>query len=345
MIKNIKIKLFYTARGLHTFVSYWSGYKIAPKPSVLYFETTYRCTCKCGFCERWKVGPGRQKDELSTGQVKKMLLDAKSLGVRFIGLTGGEAFLRKDIFEIGKYAKDLGLNVNVASNGTLINEKNIKKIIGTFDSVTISMDGINKETHDEIRGVSGVYDKAMGALRLFKKYNFPTAVNMVITKKNYNQIEKYIEFFKKENIPTQLTPVHDYETSFLTVKKDLKEIDVKLFKKLWLQLSKKYEFLNNFFYKYVPTFFESPKNLFDKYTCFAGTTMMFVNPYGEIFPCEFYRSKMGDLKEESLSEIWKRAINLRRQISSKKRPCICWTHCVVPLNSKLTKYVCLKKLN
>lgn len=345
MISNIKTKLFYVMRGVHTFVSFWSGYKITPKPSVMYLELTYCCTCKCGFCLRWKVGPKMAKNELTTTEIKKLLSDAYKIGTRYVGFTGGEPFLREDIFELGNYARKIGLNVNVASNGTLINEGNIEKIVETFDSVTISMDGVDKQTHDQIRGVKGVYDKAMKTLDLFIKWKFPTAVNMVITEKNYNQIDDYIGFFESKKIPIQLTPVHDYETSFLKVKKELKEIDINNFKKIWSNLSEKYDFLNNFFYRYVPDFFVSPARLLKKYTCFAGSAMFFVNPFGDVFPCEFNRISMGNVKKESLIKIWSRSINLRKQISSSKRSCICWTHCVVPLNSKLTKYVCLKKLS
>lgn len=340
MIEKIKTIYFKIFRGLHTFVSYWSKYEIPPKPSVMYVELTYRCTCKCGFCERWKIGPKMSKNELTTNEWKTILTDAYRIGVRYVGFTGGEVFLRKDIFELGKFAKDLGLNVTVASNGTLINEKNVKKIGDTFDSITISMDGIEKETHDLIRGVKGVYDSAAKALFLLKEQRVPLAVNMVITAKNYSEIDKYIVFFEKRNIPIQLTPVHNYETSFLKVKEELRDINPGEFRKVWNNLSKKHHFLNNFFYSEVPTFFENPKKLLNKYTCFAGSVMFFLNPYGEVFPCEFNRVSMGSLRNEPLKKIWEKAKKLRKNISSSKRYCICWTHCVVPLNNNLSRHIC-----
>lgn len=343
MVSKIKNLFFYLNRGIYTFISYWSQYKITPKPSVMYLELTYRCNCKCGFCERWKIGPKLVKDELTTKEVKRVLSEAYKTGVRYVGFTGGEAFLREDIFKIGQFARDLGLSVTIASNGTLINEKNVDKIARTFASVTISIDGTEAKTHDSIRGIKGTYDKAMTALVLLQKRKVPVAVNLVITKKNFLEIDKYIQFFSGKNIPLQLTPVHESKTNYFKVDKKLKQTDIKKFKKEWQRLSKKYNFLNNYYYKQVPTFLSLPGKLLHAYTCFAGTAMFFINPYGEVFPCEFRRFSMGNVKKESLSNIWLKAKKTRRQISSSQRACVCWSHCVVPLNEKLTRFICLKK--
>ncbi len=342
MTSSLKDLSFYLGRGIHTFACYWSNYQITPKPSVMYFELTYRCTCKCGFCERWKVGPKLAKNELTTEEIKKTLSEARKVGVRNVGFTGGEPFLRKDIFEIAQHAKKIGLAITVASNGTLINRDNVKKIAVSFDSVAISMDGIKPKTHDSIRGVRGVYAKAMNALSLLRKEKVPVAVNMVITQKNFMEIDKYIQYFSKKNISLQLTPVHEYETSFLKVKKDLKVIEMKEFEKEWQRLSSKYKFLNNYYYKSVPIFLSSPNKLVNAYTCFAGSVMFFINPFGEVFPCEFKRVSMGNVKKESLSEIWRRNRKLRCQIASSKRGCVCWSHCVVPLNHRLSRYISFK---
>jgi MoaA/NifB/PqqE/SkfB family radical SAM enzyme len=132
MINKYRDFFFYLNRGVHTFVSYLSKYKITPKPSVMYLELTYRCTCKCGFCNRWQIGPKLAHHELTTKEVKRVLSEAYKIGVRYVGFTGGEAFLREDVFKIGQFAKDLGITATVASNGTLINKKNIDKIVRIF---------------------------------------------------------------------------------------------------------------------------------------------------------------------------------------------------------------------
>lgn len=315
---------------------------MVPKPSVMYLELTYRCTCRCSFCDRWKIGPEMASHELTAEEIKKLLKDAYEIGVRYVGFTGGEAFLRKDIFEIGKYARGLGMNITVASNGTLINESNIQEIAKTFNSVAISVDGILPETHDCLRGVEGVYNKALNALDLIKRHNIPTTVNMVVNSKNYLEIDRYLEFFSAKGIPVQLTPVHEYAGSFLNVNKNIKNWDVNKFNEEWVRLSKKFPLLQRGFYRNVPAFIEDPKKLREAFTCFAGSVVFFVNPLGDVFPCEFLRTKMGNIRENPLKKIWNDALKLRQLISSPNRSCVCWTHCIVPLNLRLTKFIALK---
>jgi len=340
---DIKTPLFYLVRGIHTFLSYWSRYSITPKPAVMYLELTYRCTLKCSFCDRWIIGPPMRERELKLEEIKVLLNDAAKIGVRYLGLTGGEAFLRPEIFEIGQFAKSLGMKVTVASNGTLISERTIREVKKSFDSITISVDGASKETHDKLRGVPGAFDKAMNALDLFKKWHIPTAVNMVVHNQNFKEVDDYFQLFSKKGIRVQLTPVHDSSTSYFNVKENLKKIDMKEFNEEWARLSQKYKFLRRGYYRNLPVFLSSPKEVHGAYTCFAGTAVFFVSPLGDVSPCEFLRKKMGNIREKSLVTIWKEAKELRRLISSPKRPCVCWVHCAVPMNSKLTTFVALKK--
>ncbi len=340
---NLKTSAFYLTRGIHTFVSYWSKYSLTPKPSVMYLEVTYRCTLKCSFCDRWIVGPKMIDQELKLEEMKNLLKDAAGIGVRYLGLTGGEAFLRKELFEIGRFAKKLGMTVTVASNGSLINERNIEEVQRSFDAITISVDGADEGTHDRLRGVKGAYGWALRALDLFQKWNIPTAVNMVVHNENFKEIDEYIQLFAGKGIRVQLTPIHDSRSSYFNVKENLKKIDLKEFNEEWARLSKKYSFLQRGYYRNLPLFLSRPADVHDTFTCFAGTAVFFVNPVGDIFPCEFYRKKMGNIREKSLSKIWSEAQELRRLISSPQRPCVCWAHCATPLNDRLTKFIALKK--
>lgn len=343
MNTKIRNSIFVATRGLQNFLSYWTNYTIPPRPSVMYLEMTYRCNCRCQFCQRWQTGPEQMHNELSEQEIKDLLDQAYSLGVRYLGITGGEALLRPDTLPLARYARSLGMSVVLASNGVLINESNVDLIRESCDSVTISMDGINSQTHDQIRGVPGVYEKAMAAIKLLKSKCFSVAVNMVITKNNYREIDDYISFFGQLGVPLQLTPVHEYEENHFKISPELQGLDFSAFESYWHDLSSKHFFLRSFFYKYIPEFFRQPDHLGKKFVCFAGSAMFFVDPYGNVFPCEFYRKSLGNIRERSLDKLWESALSLRRLISSPKRPCVCWNHCVVPLNKKLTKFIALKK--
>jgi len=93
-----------------------------------------------------------------------MKSQAGGLIVLFL-FTGGEPFLRKDIFDIINYSVSKGIKTEVVNNGSLINNPQIaKKIIGSgLKNIAISLDGANDQTHDHIRGVKGAFKKAVSA--------------------------------------------------------------------------------------------------------------------------------------------------------------------------------------
>ena len=84
--------------------------------------------------------------------------------------SGGEPLMREDLFELGAYARELGIRPVISTNGTLITKSVAGKIkeIG-FAYVGISLDGVG-ETNDTFRGVKGAFDAAMRGLRELSKY-------------------------------------------------------------------------------------------------------------------------------------------------------------------------------
>ena len=70
--------------------AYKNNFQTTSKPIALHFETTYVCTCKCVFCNRWIDGPKNIKNELSYQEIINLIDQSYDLGVRLITLSGGE---------------------------------------------------------------------------------------------------------------------------------------------------------------------------------------------------------------------------------------------------------------
>jgi MoaA/NifB/PqqE/SkfB family radical SAM enzyme len=127
-------------------------------PLVGSILVTYRCNANCKMCDLPLRGC---KDlELPTNELKKLIDSFKELGVSSIGFSGGEPFLRKDIFKLIQHAKAKGLSTQIATNGFLLNTENITSIFESgLDSINISLDSSLPETHKEIRGVTDGFQK------------------------------------------------------------------------------------------------------------------------------------------------------------------------------------------
>jgi len=137
-------------------------------PEILQISLTYRCNLRCRMCTLAGLLP--KEDELSTQQIFRIVDEAKAYGIKTVLLTGGEPFLREDIFEICGYIYHQGLRSVITTNGAIINDSLIKQIKFLKKAhIHFSIDGLEK-THDYFRG-QGVFNKAIRAIKVLEKEN------------------------------------------------------------------------------------------------------------------------------------------------------------------------------
>ncbi|MCL2461189.1 MAG: radical SAM protein, partial [Defluviitaleaceae bacterium] len=111
---------------------------------------------------------------------------------------GGEPLLREDLFEVMGYAHDLGYSWGLSTNGLLIGEKTVRLMKETgMSAIMISLDG-TRETHDNFRGISGGYDKAVESVRMMKEAGFLDMIQIatVFSKANLDQRQELYECVK-----------------------------------------------------------------------------------------------------------------------------------------------------
>jgi len=119
-------------------------------PQVIRIELTYRCNMNCDFCFNKSHISYR---ELPTKDILKILSKIKEEGIDKIKFTGGEPLLRKDLLQIVKFSKKIGLFVMLNTNGLLVTKENLK-IFNYVDDVLVSIHKINeKELKQKIRTI------------------------------------------------------------------------------------------------------------------------------------------------------------------------------------------------
>ena len=172
----------------------------------LFLEVTLRCNARCEHCGS-SCGDIMPKDELTTDELKKVLLDIANHPDfeprdMMLYVTGGEPLVRKDLFEIMELADTLGFNWGMTTNGILVDEKVVEQMAKThMFGVSVSLDGL-KETHESFRRVPGSFDKIINGLKLMlanpiiKDVQVTTCVN----KKNIDQLDDLYELMKEIGI-------------------------------------------------------------------------------------------------------------------------------------------------
>jgi len=175
------------------------GEKRVPPGPVVIWNLIRRCNLTCKHC--YSISADRDfPGELSTAEVFRVMDDLRAFGVPVLILSGGEPLLRSDIFEISRRAKEMGFYVGLSTNGTLIDDTNIKRIadIG-YNYVGISIDGI-RETHDRFRRRAGAFDASMNALRLCRDAGIKVGLRFTMTQDNAVELPQLLQLLDDERI-------------------------------------------------------------------------------------------------------------------------------------------------
>ena len=153
-----------------------------------FIEITGYCNMKCAHCMN-DSGEGRFEG-VSKEKLLKLLEELVEKDFRRLYVSGGEPLLYRDIDDVLRYAKKLGIKITLATNGWYVKD-HIEVIKECVDIVSISFDGIG-ETHDKMRGVPGAYERMIEALTLLAENGITTKVSSMVWKENIDQLEDMI---------------------------------------------------------------------------------------------------------------------------------------------------------
>ena len=164
-------------------------------PSFVTFLSTWRCNARCIFCDIWKKNSSKE-EEISPTEIRTFFSDFNHIDV--FRLTGGEPFLRNDVAQIIN-SVDEATNVSmvhITSNG-ILTDRIVESLKGITNlskvHIKISIDNVG-EQHDKVRGVPGVYAKAMTTIEALcelrdQNPGFHVGVNQAIV--NETELDSY----------------------------------------------------------------------------------------------------------------------------------------------------------
>lgn len=307
-----------------------------PLPSEITWELTYRCNLDCQMCFQRKVIQGK---ELNTADIQKIVA-ALSPMCKKMNLTGGEIFVRKDIFEIMRILEKKGIKVFIVTNGTLLDKEkvellvNFKNIIG----IQFSLDG-SKEIHNKIRRSPYAFDQANNAINLLCN-RLRISLSCVITAENAQDLTSVLELARDLKIRNVNYSFEYFNTTqeWERAKKILENakilnvkirnnylfdiVDMEMRVKQLKRIARSYgigiiispQITSRYFREYL-----SSQSLYNLRLSCGNLAKGRIDPYGNVTFCQSIRKKFGNLTEKSFQEIWhgKDFIRFRREIHSK----------------------------
>ncbi len=172
---------------------------------------TEKCNLKCSMCNIWKI---ENPVNLALEKFEKLH------NLKYINLSGGEPFLRTDLYEIIKTLKANNpyASIIISSNGFLTNQiVGLMKKIMFIDKnigIRISIDGIS-ETHNKIRGMNNSFENAIQTLKELKENKIPNlGIGFTISNDNKTELLKVYELSKQLGIEFSMSSVQNSEIYF-----------------------------------------------------------------------------------------------------------------------------------
>jgi radical SAM protein with 4Fe4S-binding SPASM domain len=313
-------------------------------PLKVQWDILYRCNSRCVTCDRWQAKEG--SDNLTLDREKQLLDELAALGTFSIAFSGGEPFLRKDIFELLKHAKSAGMTTSINSNGLLITDPVAAQIVDSgLDMIYLSLDGGCAETNDYIRGVPGSFHKTFAAIKRLQNARMDRPkifINCTVNNRNVGELVDLVRLARAANVDgVTIQPAHNCEGMEFSMPDDLilSDSGIPLFEEQLTILKR--DFLDMFpmmdeYFANFSTFIRNPSTLY-RYRCVAAYTTVQIHPNGDVYSCPVAFEKIGSLAASSFRDIWfsKAADDLRTRIKNGKHP-LCWFTCVAPANILLS---------
>jgi AdoMet-dependent heme synthase len=165
-------------------------------PMLVYWEMTQVCALSCKQC-RAEAMPFPQPGELTCGQSKEFLQQIIEFGDPHphLILTGGDPLSRADLYELIDYACALGLEVSITPSATpALTENALNKLkMHGIQSLGLSIDGSNAERHDAIRLVPGCFERTMAAAPHAGRLGLPIQVNTLVAEETAEDLPTIYE--------------------------------------------------------------------------------------------------------------------------------------------------------
>lgn len=278
--------------------------KGAGYPTDISIITTYRCQMRCKMCDIWE-NPSDKKREITPKELE-MLPNFK-----FVNITGGEPFVRRDLEDIVEVMYKKSDRIVISTSGWHVDR--IVKMAERFPNIGIrvSIEGLSQK-NDDLRGREGSFDRAMRLLLTLKQMGIKD-IGYGCTVSNKNS-EDMLWLYKMSRELGMEFATATFHNSYYFHKDDNaitnQEEVINNFRLLMEELLKDKSpkswyraFFNLGLINYIR---EKPRML----PCEAGTANFFIEPYGDVYPCNgleerYWKESMGNIREvKNFDELW-----------------------------------------
>jgi MoaA/NifB/PqqE/SkfB family radical SAM enzyme len=265
---------------------------------------TNRCNLRCGYCNCPFIDPAH----LDLLQIDALFERLRAMGVRRLGLAGGEPLVRQDLAGIIAAAKRRRFYVSVNSNLTLF-ERHPDRL-ALADLVYTSLDG-DEGAHNAARG-QDAYGGVIAAIRQLVGAGKPVIAICVVTEHSIGQADFLLQQAESIGFRMHFQPqCVDTEIVRGSACAGVSNEDLRAFWRRLLEEKKRgrpvvsstpyLESLSQWEDFSISALFEPTQR------CPAGHGYLYIDPQGRAYPCAYTKGKTAGV--DLLAHDWRMAWN------------------------------------
>ncbi len=263
-------------------------------PSHAQIGVTNACPQNCVYCYN-KRRTGRR---MSTALIKQVISDLKQMGVFWLGFTGGEPLMNRDLVSITDSVGD-DCCVKLFTTGCGLTKGLASDLRNAgLASVSVSLDHWKREDHDRVRSYKGAFDTALRAITIFKDLgDIHIGVSSVLSRAMLqdDSVEQLLQF---------LAALEIHEAWLSETKPSLEggrgpgQVITDDERSRLMALQDRYNRDGRMTVNYLGHF-ESK----EYFGCSAGNKMVYVDAFGHVSPCVFTPISLGNVHDRSVKDI------------------------------------------
>lgn len=250
---------------------------------------------------------------MNTPEILRMLDDAKSFGIGVYNAWTAEPLLRKDLPDILRHAKGLGLMTSLITNGKLLGRR-VHELVD-LDYLSVSVDGI--DSYRELRGIA--LDEVLEGIRAARAAGHEVLMNCVISGKNVDEIERLVELAEDLGVWISFEPINESKGIVRDVWRELGIRDLPRYRKAidrLIELKKSGAPIIN-----SVTYLKMIRSLKPEFRCHASDIIMHVTADGTIECCRSQKVPLGCVSD-GLLNVWKASKEKRKRIAGECEGCL-----------------------
>lgn len=267
-------------------------------PYMATMELLTLCNYRCQHCYL----PEHDHGGLQYGEIIDIFRQLREMGTISLVLTGGEIFLRKDILDIVRTARDMGFSVTLFSNASVLDERMILELanlhINAFSTTIFSL---SEEVNDEITRTPNSLKPILHNIELMLQRKIRVEVKTPLTNLNKFAYRKLIPYCEERGIKyvpsTLITSKANGDTSNLGLRLNANDLEC-VFDEIDYLLQRS----------------DLEKEPFDENAlpCPEIRRSLYIDCRGDVYPCNSFYFKVGNVRENDISYIWEHSEGYKR---------------------------------